>query len=147
MKHSGYLFALLLPLAAIVGCADGGGATAAAGAAVNTVCPCMGGKIDGKTSVEWNGQTVGFCCPPCIDTWNEMSDEERTKALAEAEEGDHDHDHGSHDDHGEHGQGDHDHGDADNTDSDEAGASATTEESSEESSAAAESESNSGEAE
>ena len=44
----------------------------------------MGGEIDGQTFVEWNGQRVGFCCPPCIDDWNDMADTERTEKLTGA---------------------------------------------------------------
>ena len=88
----------------LAGCADGGGATSTVGAAVNTVCPCMGGKIDGMTSTDWNGKTVGFCCPPCIETWNEMSDDERTAALAKAASGSVD---AEHSEHGDHEHGDH----------------------------------------
>lgn len=100
-----YFLGLAALTFALSGCADGGGASATvdAGQAVpeNSTCPCMGGKVDGSTNVEWNGKTIGFCCPPCIDEWNEMTDEERTAALAEASEeadhGDHDHaDHGNH---------------------------------------------------
>jgi hypothetical protein len=100
----------------ITGCADDGGAVVAASAPINKVCPCMGGKVDGTTTVDWNGKTVGFCCPPCIETWNEMSDDERTTALAEAAERGvrHDHDeHGHHGDHDEQEHDDHDHADHD----------------------------------
>jgi ABC-type nickel/cobalt efflux system permease component RcnA len=104
---------LSIILALIAGCADGGGATASAGAAINTVCPMMGGKVDGKTNTVWNGQTIGFCCPPCIDAWNELSDEERKAALAEAAEGHGDH---SEHDHAEHAEADHAHDDHEDKD-------------------------------
>ena len=58
-----------------------------------------GGRYD------WNGKTVGFCCPECIDAFAEMSDEEKTEALADAD--------GTTDDHGEHDHGEHSHGDSD----------------------------------
>lgn len=64
---------------------------------VNTHCPIMGSKVtpDGG-SVTWNDQTIGFCCPECIETWEGLSDEEKQSKLAEADhdhaDGDHDHD-------------------------------------------------------
>ncbi|MEZ6129387.1 MAG: hypothetical protein R3C59_11955 [Planctomycetaceae bacterium] len=105
-----WIFALCLFGISLAGCADEGGATSVVAASENTICPCMGGKVDGTTSVEWNGKTIGFCCPPCVDTWNEMTDEERTAALSEAASGnspDHsDHaDHADHPDHENHGDG------------------------------------------
>ena len=121
MKHI-YLTCLAAFGLLLSGCADGGGATATAGAATaNQFCPVMGEAVDGETTAEWNGKTIGFCCPPCIDEWNAMSDEERTAALAEAAEkkggeghGDHgDHDHGDHAEHEDGKEGDdaeHDHG-------------------------------------
>ena len=58
---------------------------------INQVCPIMGGEVspDGG-STEFNGQTVGFCCPECIDEFNALSDEEKTAALAKAAESAHD---------------------------------------------------------
>ena len=106
----------------LAGCADPASTTSTVAAAepVNAVCPVMKGKIDGETSVDWNGKKVGFCCPPCIDEWNKMSDEDRQKALDEAAKGG--------DAHGEHG----DHGDhADHDDSHEGDESETAEESTE----------------
>ena len=97
-----YFLGLAALTFALSGCADGGGASATvdAGDAVaeNSTCPCMGGKVDGSTTVDWNGKTIGFCCPPCIDEWKEMTDEERTAALAKAA------DEGGHSDHGDHAE-------------------------------------------
>ena len=102
-------FAVILCAAAFVGCAEESAVTASASTPANKICPMMGGKVDGRTTVEWNGKTIGFCCPPCIDEWATMTDEERTKALAEATvENDHgDHDHGDDADHGDHSHADH----------------------------------------
>ncbi len=46
--------------------------------AINDVCPILGDKVpaDAKT-VTWNGNTIGFCCPPCEDDWNKLSDEKK----------------------------------------------------------------------
>lgn len=53
---------------------------------VNTHCPVMGGKVkpDGG-STTWNDQAVGFCCPECIEKWNELSDEEKQTKLTDAD--------------------------------------------------------------
>jgi len=66
-------------------------------AAVNEHCPIMGSEVtDDGGRTDWNGQTIGFCCPGCIDEWNALSDEDKTAKLAAAEEGSHDeHDHDS----------------------------------------------------
>lgn len=66
-------------------------------ALVNTVCPIQGGPVDESVTAEWNGKQVGFCCPECIPTWNELSDEEKTVKLAEADSADAEHDDAEHD--------------------------------------------------
>ena len=76
----------------------------AASQILNTHCPVMGGEIDGQTFVEWNGQKVGFCCPPCIDDWKKMAETERSDKLAEAEANA-----GSSEEHADHDHDDHDH--------------------------------------
>jgi hypothetical protein len=32
----------------------------------------------------WRGQRIGFCCEACPPTWDDMSDEDRSAALARA---------------------------------------------------------------
>ncbi len=103
---------LLVAFAAFVGCssqddatsAGGGGTTESADVGpVNENCPIMGDAIteDGG-QVDFNGQTVGFCCEECVEKFQALSDDEKTEALAKAEHahgGDHDHgDHGDHKD-------------------------------------------------
>ncbi|RCS47680.1 hypothetical protein DTL42_14270 [Bremerella cremea] len=58
----------------------------------------MGGEVvaDGGRT-EWNGTTVGFCCPDCLPKWDALSDEETTEKLASAG-----HDHADTRPHGEH---------------------------------------------
>lgn len=90
-----------LLLLAFVGCAET--------EVVNTHCPIMGGKVDGQTTVEWNGRTVAFCCPPCLDEWAEMTDAEREAALQNAASGEVSSEHG--DAHGEHEHADASHSD------------------------------------
>ena len=68
---------------------------------VNTVCPIMGGKVDKEDPTlvrEWNGKKVGFCCPPCLEEWDELTDAEKSDKLANPT-GDDDtstHDHADH---------------------------------------------------
>lgn len=56
---------------------------------VNDRCPIMGNAVDGE-SVEprntrlYRGKRVGFCCPACPAKWDEMSDEQKHRALKEA---------------------------------------------------------------
>lgn len=42
--------------------------TVYAGEVINNVCPIMGGEVDKDTSykIEYEGETIGFCCPGCI---------------------------------------------------------------------------------
>ncbi len=80
--------------------------TTAVSAAINKNCPIMGSAVtaDGGR-YDWNGKTVGFCCPECIDACAEMSNMEKTEALADADDSsadNGDHDHGKH----EHGHDD-----------------------------------------
>ena len=65
--------------------AAGSGAETTVVAAVNEVCPIMGAKVkdDGGRS-EWNGKTVGFCCPGCIKKWEALSSEEKVQKLTDA---------------------------------------------------------------
>lgn len=86
------------------GCTESTTTTVDASEAVNTVCPIMLGKIDGTTSTDWNGKKIGFCCPPCVDEWNSLTDEEKTEALAKAESGESHGEHGDHAEHGDHGE-------------------------------------------
>ena len=81
----------------LVGCADP--VTPAAGATeiVNTHCPVMGGKINPEMTADYDGGKVAFCCPPCLDEWAKMSDEEKKAALEKAASGE-----GGHGEHGEH---------------------------------------------
>ncbi len=52
--------------------------------AMNANCPIMGSPVkpDGG-SAEYNGKTVGFCCPGCVDKWTALSEEDKVKKLAE----------------------------------------------------------------
>jgi hypothetical protein len=103
---------LIVFAAASVGCnqspstetADDVSETVTTVATVNEYCPIMGGKVseDGGT-VQWNDETIGFCCDGCDEKWLAFSDEEKAEKLAAAKakaESD-----TSHDEH----QGEHEH--------------------------------------
>jgi len=76
-----------------------------AAATINKNCPVMGSPVtDDGGRYDWNGKNVGFCCPGCIEAFAELSDEDKTEAIADADKStaddgahqshDHDHDHG-----------------------------------------------------
>ena len=68
-------------------------------AAVNANCPIMGKPVrDDGGRADWNGQTIGFCCPKCIDKWEALSEEEKTSHLTD----DGNTDHSSHEGHAGH---------------------------------------------
>jgi len=85
---------LLTSVYLTVGCADSAPEAPAIAAVVNTICPIMGHEVteDGGRA-EFQGKTVGFCCPGCIEKWEAFSDEEKTAKLANPT--------GNHSDHGE----------------------------------------------
>jgi hypothetical protein len=61
--------------------------TTAAIELANTKCPVMGNPVAAEETPpelirEWNGKKVGFCCPPCLEDWAEMTDAERAEKLA-----------------------------------------------------------------
>jgi hypothetical protein len=82
------------------GCADSAvdvANTAAASEIVNTHCPIMGAEVDPadldpSMVKEWNGKKVGFCCPPCLEEWDELTDVEKAEKLSHPGE---DHSHGT----------------------------------------------------
>ena len=59
---------------------DGAGASEVA---INDSCPIMDGHsiAKGVTTV-YEGTTIGFCCPGCIDKFNGKSDEEKAAIVA-----------------------------------------------------------------
>ena len=70
----------------------------------NQKCPISGGKIDSKTSIEYNGMVVHFCCDDCVESFLKDPEPAMAKLLPEAKEfkfeGDSDHeghDHEGHD--------------------------------------------------
>lgn len=119
MKHT--LIAALVVMTALVGCnSDDNGESAAPNVEVNLVnthCPIMGQEVtDDGGRTDYNGETVGFCCPGCIDAFNELDAEAKEQALATKGKGitADDDAHGEHaaddDAHGEHAADDDAHG-------------------------------------
>lgn len=52
---------------------------------VNTKCPMMGSPISGeRTTVAYNGQRVGFCCPGCAGKWESLTDAQKAEKFAAA---------------------------------------------------------------
>lgn len=54
---------------------------------INTHCPIMGSPVDKAESdpamlKDWNGKKVAFCCPPCLEEWDELSDAEKAEKIA-----------------------------------------------------------------
>ena len=75
----------------IAGCSETGvevsTSTASASEFVNTVCPIMGNQIDPKEVdaslvKDFNGKKVAFCCPPCLEEWDELTDAEKGEKLS-----------------------------------------------------------------
>jgi YHS domain-containing protein len=64
----------------------------------NKVCPTCDDEVDGKTSIEYNGMILNFCCPDCVQDFLKNPEPGMAKILPEAEEfkfefADHEHDH------------------------------------------------------
>ncbi|MHC4064038.1 MAG: hypothetical protein ACYSUI_05995 [Planctomycetota bacterium] len=45
---------------------------------VQVLCPVTGKLVDGKTSIDHNGEKVSFCCPKCVAKFNENSAKYKT---------------------------------------------------------------------
>ncbi|MDP8229708.1 MAG: YHS domain-containing protein [Candidatus Gorgyraea atricola] len=66
-------------------CGAGSAKSGETGEAINTLCPVMEGEVskDTQYKTEYNGKTIGFCCPGCIETFN--SDPEKYMANIKKE--------------------------------------------------------------
>lgn len=86
MKNA--LVVALVVMTGLIGCSseDGGESSGTPGLEVNLVnthCPIMGHEVtDDGGRTEYKGGTVGFCCPGCIDSFNELDGAAKDKALA-----------------------------------------------------------------
>ena len=76
---------LLLLLALVLGgCSAFGDSTASTDgvkAAINSVCPMSGEAVSMDCCVEYDGNTIAFCCEECMTKFNEMSDEEKQEEV------------------------------------------------------------------
>lgn len=119
MKYA--LITALAVMTALVGCSsDDGGETATPTVEVNLVnthCPIMGHEVtDDGGRTDYDGGTVGFCCPGCVEKFNALDEVAKVDALATKGKGisedahDHDHEHdGEGHDHEGHDHEGHDH--------------------------------------
>lgn len=119
MKYA--LITALAVMTALVGCSsDDGGETATPTVEINLVnthCPIMGHEVtDDGGRTNYDGGTVGFCCPGCVEKFNALDEVAKVDALATKGKGisedahDHDHDGEGHDHDG------HDHPEGEETD-------------------------------
>lgn len=65
-----------------------GSATRHAADPVNAMCPIGEEPIDGKTFVQHNGKTVGFCCPGCDKAFMKWEEDRRSAFVLAAMRGD-----------------------------------------------------------
>jgi YHS domain-containing protein len=63
------LIMVLLGLVLVVGVAGAG--LAADPPLTQTVCPVLGGHIDKNVYADYQGKRVYFCCPGCVDPFNQ----------------------------------------------------------------------------
>jgi len=113
------LITALAVMTALVGCSsDDGGETATPTVEINLVnthCPIMGHEVtDDGGRTDYDGGTVGFCCPGCVEKFNALDEVAKVDALATKGKGisedAHDHDGEGHDHEG------HDHPEGEETD-------------------------------
>ena len=89
MKKSTLIVASLAAPAICCGCSSDGSKTAARGESaasvqkasatkpINKTCPIMNEHdvpASDAATVQYKGQTIGFCCADCIDAWEKMTD-------------------------------------------------------------------------
>ena len=53
-----------------------------AGAAINTVCPVSGEKVQPGLTVEYEGAKIGFCCNNCVNEFKGWDDAKKSSTLA-----------------------------------------------------------------
>lgn len=58
------------------------------GEPVNSICPVMEAAVEKDTAYKtvYNGKVIGFCCPACLDKFNENPEEYAAKVDAELTE-------------------------------------------------------------
>jgi hypothetical protein len=45
-------------------------------------------EVDASLVKNFNGKKVAFCCPPCLEEWDELTDAEKTERLSNPPKGD-----------------------------------------------------------
>jgi hypothetical protein len=45
-------------------------------------------EVDASLVKDFNGKKVAFCCPPCLEEWDELTDAEKTAKLSNPPKGD-----------------------------------------------------------
>ncbi len=88
MKHKSIVrgaLCLSVAAAALAGCGKSGSSSSDTNAArpINANCPVMAkNPVSAKGgSVQYNGFTIGFCCPECVETWNGWTDEKKSEFV------------------------------------------------------------------
>lgn len=69
----------------------------------NPNCPMSGDPVDGKTTIEYNGMIVGFCCAECVEAFVKDPEPGMAKILPKAKEFKFEAGKEGHEAHGEHG--------------------------------------------
>jgi YHS domain-containing protein len=94
MRHLALAITLCAVCPACGGAQKSDAAPATAAAPAQTVCPVSGEKFTAgpnRPSLEWNGQTVQFCCPGCVGKFKanpEKYTENGTVRMPKSETGD-----------------------------------------------------------
>lgn len=78
-------FLLAAGVLGLVGCASSAPtANAAAPGMVNSKCPYSMHAVDGKTTADFNGQKVGFCCGDCKAKFEKSDAKTQADLVAKA---------------------------------------------------------------
>lgn len=91
MKPATLIACLCLTAPASLSMAQHAGHGAATGQnteAVNAMCPVGKEPIDGKTFVQHDGKTIGFCCPGCDKAFMNWNEDRRTNFVLASMRGD-----------------------------------------------------------
>ena len=79
------VLAAALSLIALTGC-QGSQAVSQSSASpgmVNAKCPQSGGPLrEGCPTSDWDGETIGFCCPGCKSNFDRRTDADKDAQLA-----------------------------------------------------------------
>lgn len=75
---------LLIAAASLTACQSSEKSTAQAASmgVINDRCPVMNEPVADGVTTDYEGVTIGFCCPGCIDGWKAMSDDDKDAFIA-----------------------------------------------------------------